>query len=232
MASPGECDKRGTRKSHSGRTRGLGRFVIASTGECPWLPMIAVAAPYRERMTVRSAVVGDELLLLVDGTVDGAVAPELHRQLSAADHLAVGSVVVDLAEAPHIDDGGIADSPRRLTCWAPEPSRCGFTCRTAARCASPMRPRCARCCQPTVRRSPPDAGRVCVLGQRRSSPTASRSTGGPVSHERALVAVTRVRPGPGRTSNTRVRPAPGAPGSPPAGCSRTAAAPLASTVHW
>jgi anti-anti-sigma factor len=70
--------------------------------------MIAAAAPYRERMTVRSAVVGDELLLLVDGTVDGAVAPELHRQLSAADHLAVGSVVVDLAEAPHIDDGGIA----------------------------------------------------------------------------------------------------------------------------
>lgn len=73
-----------------------------------WLPLIALAAPYRDRMAVLSAVVGDELLLLVDGVIDGAVAPELHRHLSAADHLSVRSVVVDLACAPHIDEGGIA----------------------------------------------------------------------------------------------------------------------------
>lgn len=59
-------------------------------------------------MAVRSALVGDELLLLVDGVIDGAVAPELHRHLSAADHLAVASVVVDLTAASHIDEGGIA----------------------------------------------------------------------------------------------------------------------------
>lgn len=59
-------------------------------------------------MPVRSAVVGDELLLLVDGVVDGAVAPELHRHLSAADQLGIGSVVVDLTAASHIDEGGVA----------------------------------------------------------------------------------------------------------------------------
>jgi anti-anti-sigma factor len=59
-------------------------------------------------MAIRSAMVGDELLLLVDGAIDGAVAPELHRHLAATDELAVGSVVVDLTGATHIDDGGIA----------------------------------------------------------------------------------------------------------------------------
>ena len=59
-------------------------------------------------MTIRSATVDDELLLLVDGVVDGAVAPELHRHLSAAEVLTVGCVVVDLTAASHIDEGGIA----------------------------------------------------------------------------------------------------------------------------
>jgi anti-anti-sigma factor len=50
----------------------------------------------------------DELLVRVDGQLDGALAPALHAALEEALAGGVRTFVIDLADVPAIDGGGVA----------------------------------------------------------------------------------------------------------------------------
>jgi anti-anti-sigma factor len=50
----------------------------------------------------------DELLVCVDGQLDGTLAPALHAALEDALARGVRTFVIDLATVPAIDGGGIA----------------------------------------------------------------------------------------------------------------------------
>lgn len=59
-------------------------------------------------MPILSIRLDDELLVSVDGQLDGSLAPALHTELEAALAAGVRTVVIDLAAVPAVDGGGIA----------------------------------------------------------------------------------------------------------------------------
>ncbi|WP_158641396.1 STAS domain-containing protein [Amycolatopsis eburnea] len=59
-------------------------------------------------MTLRSVLLGDEVILSVDGVFDGGLAPTYHQAVEDAFAAQVRRVVVDLVQATAVDGGGIA----------------------------------------------------------------------------------------------------------------------------
>jgi anti-anti-sigma factor len=59
-------------------------------------------------MALESVWLDDELILYVEGTLDGALAPAAYLLMQQAMDAGVRSVIVDLARAELIDGGGVA----------------------------------------------------------------------------------------------------------------------------
>ena len=59
-------------------------------------------------MAVTSVILGDELLVTVDGPFDGSLAPDVHRVVDDAIERGTSLVVVDLAAVPAFDEGAVA----------------------------------------------------------------------------------------------------------------------------
>jgi anti-anti-sigma factor len=59
-------------------------------------------------MPILTTRLDDELLVTVEGQLDGALAPGLHAALEAGLASGVRTFVIDLAAVPVIDGGGIA----------------------------------------------------------------------------------------------------------------------------
>jgi|SRR5215213_2183311 len=53
-------------------------------------------------------VFDDEVLICIDGPLDGGEAPALHRSVEDARRLGVRRLVIDLAHVPSIDEAGAA----------------------------------------------------------------------------------------------------------------------------
>jgi anti-anti-sigma factor len=59
-------------------------------------------------MPILSIRLDDELLVSVEGQLDGSLAPALHTELEAALVAGVRTIVIDLVAVPAVDGGGIA----------------------------------------------------------------------------------------------------------------------------
>jgi anti-anti-sigma factor len=59
-------------------------------------------------MSVMSAELGDEVVIVVDGDLDGELAPRLHEEIEYARRRGAATVLIDLIAVHRIDEGGAA----------------------------------------------------------------------------------------------------------------------------
>jgi anti-anti-sigma factor len=59
-------------------------------------------------VTYRSVILEDELVAVIRGVFDGALAPVVHADLAAAFDRGVRSLTVDLCDVTLVDEGAIA----------------------------------------------------------------------------------------------------------------------------